>query len=372
MRHTLPTNTESRRRTASAAAIVLLVIAPLASLACGGSGDGRGGGVTEERTQPTRTTSTTYPSPPKTEQVTDQVTEKTPEEQITLEPVSIVPEIVSYKDAESAFLDRRYEEAVELFVLYTDGRPENPWGHYMLGLSSWKSGDLEGAERAFERALELDPKHEKSLINVARVLLEQDRPEDALEKIESALENDSESNPGHRLMGRVRYALGDVEGALESYRRAITIDDEDAWSMNNLGLIYIREGRFGDALPPLARATELEDGVASFMNNLGIALERMEYFEASAEAYKSVLAVDASYDKAAVSLARVEGREEKRDSVPVDLVALSQNFQAEVQRWRESQIAEVDPVEGDSTTVGTVEISSAEEEKDPEDGGQER
>ena len=30
-----------------------------------------------------------------------------------------------------------------------ESRPENAWGHYMLGLAAWRSGDLTGAERAF-------------------------------------------------------------------------------------------------------------------------------------------------------------------------------------------------------------------------------
>ena len=56
-----------------------------------------------------------------------------------------------------------------MFATYADQHPSNPWGHYMLGLSSWKAGDLDRAERAFVRANELDPKHVKTLLNLARV-----------------------------------------------------------------------------------------------------------------------------------------------------------------------------------------------------------
>ena len=35
-------------------------------------------------------------------------------------------------------------------------------GHYMLGLSAWKSGDLDRAEAAFVRSLELDRSKSKS------------------------------------------------------------------------------------------------------------------------------------------------------------------------------------------------------------------
>src|SRR5688572_12295470 len=89
-------------------------------------------------------------------------------------PNVVVPK-VSLSDAELAYKDKRYDEATTLFTSYADQHPRNPWGHYMLGLSAWKSGNLDLAETAFGHALELDPKHVKTLHNLARVNLEQGR-----------------------------------------------------------------------------------------------------------------------------------------------------------------------------------------------------
>ena len=94
-------------------------------------------------------------------------------------PVAVVPEssgvgagtvtvdysTVSYETAESTYTARRFGEATEMFEAYVQRKPENPWGHYMLGLSAWKSGDLDRARLALERTHEHDPSHEKSLIN---------------------------------------------------------------------------------------------------------------------------------------------------------------------------------------------------------------
>ena len=46
----------------------------------------------------------------------------------------------------------------------------------MLGLSAWKAGDHDRATSAFDRALQLDPNHRKSLFNSSRVLLEMGNP----------------------------------------------------------------------------------------------------------------------------------------------------------------------------------------------------
>ena len=174
----------------------------------------------------------------------------------------VVPRIVTYDEAEAAFRSGSYAEATELFGSYVETKSENPWGYYLLGLSAWKSGDLPRAEEAFERSLSLDPKHVKSYLNLARVLLETARPADALARVDSALTLDSLSNVACRLRGRALGALGDFEQAVDAYRRAITLDERDAWSMNNLGLLYLQEGWPEEALYPLARAVELGLGAS--------------------------------------------------------------------------------------------------------------
>jgi predicted Zn-dependent protease len=91
---------------------------------------------------------------------------------------------VSYEWAEAAFNKRQYQDATQLFTAYTSGSPDNPWGYYMLGMASWKAGQPEKAIEAFDRSLQLDPGHRKSLFNSSRVLLDTGKPKDALDRVE--------------------------------------------------------------------------------------------------------------------------------------------------------------------------------------------
>ncbi|HEV8455700.1 MAG TPA: tetratricopeptide repeat protein [Gemmatimonadales bacterium] len=258
---------------------------------------------------------------------------------------------VTYESAEGVFNDGRYSEATRLFTAYTGSNPENPWGYYMLGLSAWRSGERERATEAFEHALQLDPSHRKSLFNSSRVLLEMDQPKKALERIEKALALEPMSNEGLRLLGRAKYQLGDVDGAIEAYHRALSLDEHDVWAMNNLGLIYIEQGRSDEALPPLARAVELRSNSPVFRNNLGTALERTGYPVAAAKEYEAALAVDSSYAKASVSLARVTGAGQQPESEPVDLGVFSTRFQADIEAWRASAAPSDSSTAPDSTTT---------------------
>ncbi len=255
---------------------------------------------------------------------------------------------VTYEEADGAFRDKRYGEATDLFLIYATENPNNIWGHYMLGLSAWKTGVLPQAETSFNHALEIDSSHVKTLINLSRVLLDDGRPADALEHVQRVIEIAPESVDGLRLLGRANDDLGNPDEAIEAYVRAITLDPEDAWSMNNLGLVLIRHERFEEALRPLARAVEIRDDVSVFFNNLGIALERTDHGRGSADAYQRAVELDPVYEKAQQNLARAQNRNNDSPAQVVDLTVLAEEFRREVEGWQKPTVVTGEPVSVDS------------------------
>ncbi len=246
---------------------------------------------------------------------------------------------VSFEEAEQAFHEKRYDDAVRLFSRYLEQKPSNVWGHYMLGLSTWKAGDNRAAESAYEIALSLDPRHEKSLLGLSRVLIEEGRADEALQEIEFAAEIDPNSSEVFRLMGRAYHELGRTDDAVAAYLDAIALDDTDVWALNNVGYLYIQTSQHSEAIGPLARAVELAPDVAVFQNNLGIALERIGYAGSAAEAFRAALAADATYVKAQVNLERVESRGVDLD-ILADLAYHAQRFVEEVAGWRDLVVGE--------------------------------
>lgn len=265
---------------------------------------------------------------------------------------------VTYEVAEKAYHEKRYEEATDLFARYCEAKPSNPWGHYMLGLSSWKAGRLPEAEAAFARSLEIDAKHVKSLLNGARVFLEEEKPQEALAYAQRAVDLRPESGEAHRVMGRVLVESGDREAGADAYRRAIVLDDRDAWAMNNLGLLLIQDERFEEALPVLARAAELREDVAVIRNNLGVALERLGGEIAAADAYRTAVGIDEDHDRARGNLARVEARSGGEQGTVVDLAAASERFQREIEAWRASSADTTPEIAGEPDVRVTVETRS--------------
>jgi tetratricopeptide (TPR) repeat protein len=242
---------------------------------------------------------------------------------------------VTFAEGEALYKEGKFAEAKDVFAGYVERKPENAFGHYMLGLASWKSGDLTGAEKAFNEALAKDPKHVKSLLNSARVLMDLDRNQEALERIQTARTVDSTSTESVRLLARAHHRLGDVESAVRAYRDALIADERDVWAMNNLGMLYLEQRKPQDALGPLARAVQLKPTSPIFQNNLGMTLELLGDLTGAKQAYDDALKADSSYAKAkanAERLADVVADSSRTSGIVVSEVA--EVFRQQVKMWK--------------------------------------
>lgn len=253
------------------------------------------------------------------------------------EPAAPATTSARFEDGETLYKEGRFAEAKAVFTAYVETRPENAFGHYMLGLSSWKSGDLLTAERAFARAIETDPTHVKSLFNSARVLMDLDRNAEALERIQIARTIDSTSAEGVRLLARAQHRLGKVEEAVSAYRLALTGDERDVWAMNNLGMLYLEQKNPQEALGPLARAVQLRPTSPIFQNNLGMTLELLGDVSGAKQGYLNALKADSTYAKAKANSERLgDVVVDPASAAAIDVTGAAEVFRQQVKMWKEA------------------------------------
>jgi tetratricopeptide (TPR) repeat protein len=212
----------------------------------------------------------------------------------------------SFADGQAAYNAKKYGEATAIFEAYTERKPGNAWGHYMLGLSAWKSGDLAKSEKAFDTALSIDKHHIKSLVNQSRLFIDQSRHDEALARLERATEIDPENREVNRLFAHTYHLLGKTDEAIAVYRGVLANNEYDTWTMNNLGMLLLESGHGEESVTLLTRAVELRQEVAEFHNNLGLALEHTGHFRAAADSFSNALLADPGYHKARENLSRVE------------------------------------------------------------------
>jgi TolB-like protein/Tfp pilus assembly protein PilF len=145
--------------------------------------------------------------------------------------------------------------------------------HSTLGyvLRDWDL-DWQGAERAFRRALELNPNYPTAHHWFAFYFSSVGRHAQAISEIKRALELDPLTVIITSNVGRIHYYARQYSEAEKSARKALGMNANFAEAHANLGLIYLATGRASEAATSLGRAVELYP-------------TRPEYRSALAEAY---------------------------------------------------------------------------------------
>ncbi|MBM3988780.1 MAG: tetratricopeptide repeat protein [Planctomycetes bacterium] len=132
--------------------------------------------------------------------------------------------------------------------------PDDAPAHNELALALEEAGDLPGALRLWQRALELDPNYGRPWSN----------------------------------LGRLALAEGDLERAERCLRRAAELGRGNALAHANLGALLLRREKFAEAASSYAEATRRAPGMAHAWRGLGKArLALGDYYEAERAAWRA-------------------------------------------------------------------------------------
>ena len=157
---------------------------------------------------------------------------------------------------------------------------ELPEAHTSLGYASALAWDFVAADRAFRRAIELNPSHAQAHQWYAQFLASMcGRYEAGIREWERALELDPLSVVLVTELGWPYGYMGDHDRALEQYRKALAMEPDFALAHFNVGWAYQRQGRLEAAVEAYERALELLGGGAFLRGLLATA-----YAEAGREA----------------------------------------------------------------------------------------
>lgn len=129
--------------------------------------------------------------------------------------------------AAGAALDRRdVDEALEALAAF-EGREDGPFDAErltQLGTARILDDDSASARACFERALELDPRHPRAMVNLGNVALEDGRVDDAIAQYEAALKVDDAFANAHHNLGVAYRRKGQVGKSVQALRRAQRVE----------------------------------------------------------------------------------------------------------------------------------------------------
>jgi len=121
-------------------------------------------------------------------------------------------------------------------------RPGRSLGGILVGRDFARKGDLDKAQRAFERALLLYPSHVDAQCDLARLFAQRGEWEKALAAFRRLLELTPGFGYGYIELGQVLVELGRSVEARRAFETALRWNPEDAFVMTNLAFSFRAEG----------------------------------------------------------------------------------------------------------------------------------
>jgi len=199
--------------------------------------------------------------------------------------------IILHQKGKLSNAEKAYKKAIKI-------NPNFVEAHSNLGNILLERGRLKEAYNAFLKALKLLPDHPMLLNNVGNALQLQGENEKALTLLNKAASQAPGSAHVYNNIGNALRALDRKEEALAAYRHVVEINSEFALGHYNLGLILVELEELNDAIHCFNQALRINPEDKNAYLGLGNARSAQGNLDQAVSAYQRAIAIDPLYEKA--------------------------------------------------------------------------
>lgn len=235
--------------------------------------------------------------------------------------------------------NRQYEVALESATRLRDNDPENALASTFVGMSYIGLGDLEAASQAFSRALELkpgapdaaanlaaikirqgksgeardlytqvlehNPDHLRTLLTLAKLERQLNRPAEELTLLERAVKQHPKSRPARIALGHALVLRGNAEKALLNVAGLLDEVPDDPAVLQLVGEAQLRVGDTDEALDTFRRLVEARPDHAASHFHLARAFEAATNLDKADIELQKTLLLDPGHRQAKFARARI-------------------------------------------------------------------
>jgi len=174
--------------------------------------------------------------------------------------------------------------------------PNDVAGFYNLGILLFETGQVEQAEQAFTRAVEVDADFSPAWYNLGLARLARGDGRGAVEALERRVTVEKEDGDAWYALARARRLLNDVAGEESALRETIRIQPDHAGALNDLGALLSRTRRPGEAVEVLRTAVTCRPDDRDIRFNLARALMRWGDAKEAAALFRALLSAQETPD----------------------------------------------------------------------------
>jgi Tfp pilus assembly protein PilF/predicted aspartyl protease len=159
-----------------------------------------------------------------------------------------------------------------------------------------RRGEFLEAEKAFRRALEINPNDTTARLNLAYVLVKQRQTLEAYKLSYEAARSEPKNAFAFAVLGSVLLSAGNFRDARLAFVNALELDRETPLAWAGLGTLNFYENRISVGLDQLQAAVFLEPLEPDYLFMLAQIAARAEDYNQSAEAYEKFLVISPQTD----------------------------------------------------------------------------
>jgi tetratricopeptide (TPR) repeat protein len=186
----------------------------------------------------------------------------------------------------------RYLEAVSQLETATHLLPRHAqaWNH--LGLAYHGAGQLDRAQRAYQKSLALDLKLASAHFNLGVLYLDLNNLPGAVNELTSYTMLESTAPDGWLKLGAAELRGRRLDAAEKCFKTALELRPRDAEALNGLGLILAQRRRTQDALDRFIAAIHAQPNYAPALLNAAVTHQALNNRPAALEKYRQYLALN--------------------------------------------------------------------------------
>ena len=158
-----------------------------------------------------------------------------------------------------------------------------------LASQYFAAGYLEIAEHMLEGLRQEKPEHLRTLTTLARTYRAAERPQEALETLETALEHHADNYTVLIEMSAVHRDLGQFDRALDLAEQCISAQPDKALGYARKAAVLMADGRFAEAARVYGQAVELDASDADVLKSLGDCFGKLDRWNDAEQAYARAL-----------------------------------------------------------------------------------
>ncbi|AKS41042.1 tetratricopeptide repeat protein [Wenzhouxiangella marina] len=199
---------------------------------------------------------------------------------------------------------KNFSEAASRCRRALESSPKDPDLLTMLALSELELGDRASALSHLETAVAADGQHSPSRFQLGRLLIGEDRADQAREHLTQCLIIDPNHAGARTLLARLKAARGQIEDARTGARTALRADPDHVPALVLMAELAMEDGNLEEARNQASRAARLAPGNPAAQMVLANVLERQGHLDFAAQALQN--AIQASPDAVAPKRALAE------------------------------------------------------------------